>query len=80
MHRSSDSWSRDGVHIFSPIEQHLRKRIWYACVIMDKYVSAYIGRPLSIFESDYDTRLPSAEDVSLLLFYFNVIGDLSVWI
>lgn len=31
---------------------------------MDKYVSTYIGRPLSIFESDYDTQLPGVEEAS----------------
>ncbi|KAL5497945.1 LCB2 [Sanghuangporus vaninii] len=62
MHRNSDNWTRDGELLFSPIEQQLRKRIWYSCVVMDKYVSAYIGRPLSIFEADYDTRLPSIDE------------------
>ncbi|EJD05321.1 uncharacterized protein FOMMEDRAFT_131881 [Fomitiporia mediterranea MF3/22] len=66
MHRSSDGWSRDGEPIFTALEQQIRKRIWYACVIMDKYVSAYIGRPLSIFEADYDTRLPSVEEIEEL--------------
>lgn len=64
MHRSSDNWSSGEGPIFTPIEQQLRKRIWYACVIMDKYVSTYIGRPLSIFESDYDTTLPSCHEVT----------------
>ncbi|KAJ6511534.1 fungal-specific transcription factor domain-containing protein, partial [Mycena vitilis] len=40
-----------------------RRRIWYACVIMDKYVSTYIGRPLAIFERDFDTSLPSESDL-----------------
>lgn len=31
---------------------------------MDKYVSPYIGRPLSIFERDYDTPLPEDLGVS----------------
>lgn len=63
MHRSSDRWLRVGGPIFPPREQQIRKRIWYACVVMDKYVSTYIGRPLSIFESDYDTQLPGVEEV-----------------
>lgn len=68
MHRSSDSWSCDDEPIFSPVEQQIRKRIWYACVVMDKYVSTYIGRPLSIFEADYDTRLPSSDEVYIYCF------------
>ncbi|KAK7019960.1 Zn(2)-C6 fungal-type domain-containing protein [Favolaschia claudopus] len=43
-----------------------RRRIWYACVIMDKYVSTYIGRPLAIFERDFDTSLPSESDAEEL--------------
>ena len=67
MHRNSENWARDGEPIFSSVEQQSRKRIWYACVVMDKYVSAYIGRPLSIFEADYDTRLPSVEEVLTII-------------
>lgn len=65
MHRQSDRWHRVDGPIFNPVEQQVRKRIWYACVVMDKYVSTYIGRPLSIFESDYDTQLPGVDEVSL---------------
>ena len=45
MHRSADGWARVdlGGHLFGEWELHERKRIWYACVIMDKYVSSYIG-------------------------------------
>ncbi|EIW80664.1 hypothetical protein CONPUDRAFT_166122, partial [Coniophora puteana RWD-64-598 SS2] len=35
------------------------RRIWYGRVMLDKYVSTYIGRPLAIFEKDYDPQLPS---------------------
>ncbi|KAF7293007.1 Zn(2)-C6 fungal-type domain-containing protein [Mycena indigotica] len=57
----------DGRHpkdgkLFAAWEIAERRRIWYACVIMDKYVSTYIGRPLSICERDYDTSLPSESD------------------
>ena len=69
MHRSSESWTSDDSPLFTPVQQQIRKRIWYSCVIMDKYVSTYIGRPLSIFEADYDTRLPSDEEVSFYSSY-----------
>ncbi|GLB40011.1 putative fungal specific transcription factor [Lyophyllum shimeji] len=64
MHRSADGWARAelGGRLFGEWELHERKRIWYTCVIMDKYVSAYIGRPLMIFERDFDTPLPSEDD------------------
>ncbi|KAJ7726934.1 hypothetical protein B0H16DRAFT_262071 [Mycena metata] len=48
--------------LFGAWEIAERRRIWYACVIMDKYVSTYIGRPLAIFERDFDTSLPSESD------------------
>lgn len=83
MHRSADGWAREdlGGRLFGEWELHERKRIWYACVIMDKYVSTYIGaysqhlselkvhvellsgRPLMIFEQDFDTTLPGQNDV-----------------
>ncbi|KAF8512680.1 fungal-specific transcription factor domain-containing protein [Hysterangium stoloniferum] len=58
LHRSADRWSRTGSELFSEEERQVRKRIWFSCVIMDKYVSTYIGRPLSIFERDFDTPYP----------------------
>ena len=47
MHRSADGWARAelGGKLFGDWELHERKRIWYACLIMDVYVSTYIGRP-----------------------------------
>ncbi|KAF8240532.1 hypothetical protein L208DRAFT_1427978 [Tricholoma matsutake] len=64
MHRSADGWAREelGGMLFGVWELEERKRVWYACVIMDKYVSTYIGRPLMIFERDFDARLPSEND------------------
>lgn len=44
MHRSADGWARVSVgKLFGEWELDERKRIWYGCVIMDKYVSTYIG-------------------------------------
>ncbi|KAJ7216402.1 fungal-specific transcription factor domain-containing protein [Mycena pura] len=48
--------------LFGAWEIAERRRIWYACVIMDKYVSTYIGRPLAVFERDFDTSLPSESE------------------
>ncbi|KAF9012001.1 fungal-specific transcription factor domain-containing protein [Cyathus striatus] len=64
MHRSADGWARVdlGGRLFGNWELCERKRIWYGCVIMDKYVSTYIGRPLMIFERDFDTLMPSDND------------------
>jgi hypothetical protein len=47
MHRSADEWARESMgKLFNESELQERKRIWYACVIMDKYVSTYIGEPI----------------------------------
>ncbi|KDQ54162.1 hypothetical protein JAAARDRAFT_38766 [Jaapia argillacea MUCL 33604] len=62
MHKSADRWQRTMGTLFSPIEMQERKRIWYACVIMDKYISTYIGRPLAIFDRDFDNGLPSEDE------------------
>ncbi|KIL66147.1 hypothetical protein M378DRAFT_75687 [Amanita muscaria Koide BX008] len=64
MHRCADKWDRVdlGGKLFGDWELNERKRIWYGCVIMDKYVSTYIGRPLMIFEQDFDTLLPDEND------------------
>lgn len=45
MHRSADKWERPdlGGRLFDDWQLHERKRIWYTCVIMDKYVSSYLG-------------------------------------
>lgn len=45
MHRSADGWERVGLggRLFNELELNERKRIWFGCVIMDKYVSTYIG-------------------------------------
>ena len=65
LHKNADQWMHGGASLFSPIELQERRRIWYACVIMDKYVSSYIGRPLCIYGQDFDTELPSVDEVHL---------------
>ncbi|KAF9269506.1 hypothetical protein L218DRAFT_953120 [Marasmius fiardii PR-910] len=64
MHRRADGWARAGLggRLFGDWELQERRRIWFACVIMDKYVSSSIGRPLMIFERDFDTLLPDEDD------------------
>lgn len=45
LHRRAEGWSRPGMggRLFSETELDERKRIWYFCVVMDKYVSSFIG-------------------------------------
>ncbi|KAG1760291.1 fungal-specific transcription factor domain-containing protein [Suillus occidentalis] len=63
MHRAADGWARADVgRLFGPRELQERRRIWWGCVVLDGYVSTYIGRPLAIFERDYDTLLPGEDE------------------
>lgn len=62
LHKTADQWSCVGRVLFTPGELQERRRVWYGCVVMDKYMSAYIGRPVAIFERDFDTELPSTEE------------------
>ncbi|KAG0198197.1 hypothetical protein BGX33_012525, partial [Mortierella sp. NVP41] len=53
MHRNSARW-----HL-PPLETELRKRLWWACYVMDRWVSACLGRPVSILDQDCDVDYPS---------------------
>ena len=64
MHKTAEKWKRTGGNMFTRAELQERRRIWYACVVMDKYVSSYIGRPVAISARDFDTELPSEDAVS----------------
>jgi hypothetical protein len=44
MHKTAEKWQRVGGNMFTSAELQERRRIWYGCVIMDKYVSIYIGK------------------------------------
>ncbi|KAH8924892.1 hypothetical protein BT69DRAFT_1332618 [Atractiella rhizophila] len=59
--RDVDKWFMP-VNKFSYEEKQTRKRVWWACLILDKYVATYIGRPMAIFERDYDTALPNEDE------------------
>ncbi|EKM56762.1 uncharacterized protein PHACADRAFT_254069 [Phanerochaete carnosa HHB-10118-sp] len=59
LHKNADKWSNVGKVLFTDTQLQERRRIWYGCVVLDKYISAYIGRPVAIFENDFDTELPS---------------------
>ena len=64
MHKTAEKWKRTGGNMFTRAELQERRRIWYACLVMDKYVSSYIGRPVAISTRDFDTELPSEDAVS----------------
>ncbi|CEG84917.1 hypothetical protein RMATCC62417_18660 [Rhizopus microsporus] len=54
-----------GLHIdcsqwkIPPYEIELRRRIWYTCYFVDRWIGAQLGRPLSIIDDDFDVILPT---------------------
>lgn len=54
MHRNSARWS------LPPLETEIRKRLWWACYVMDRWVCASFGRPIAIDDADCDVDYPSA--------------------
>ena len=72
MHWNANGWRRPAqdqdpsfLPIFSASELKEQHWIWFGCVLMDQYVSVYIGRPLMIYENNYDTDLPQLIQASL---------------
>ena len=51
--------SSDALRRFSPLEGEMRKRTWYACVMMDRNLSMTFGRPPSIPDTYVKLPLPS---------------------
>ncbi|KAK9765530.1 hypothetical protein K7432_006070 [Basidiobolus ranarum] len=41
-----------------PTEKEDRKLLWWCCVTMDRFYSSVLGKPMSITENDFDTKLP----------------------
>ncbi|KAG8928581.1 hypothetical protein FRC01_005706 [Tulasnella sp. 417] len=61
LHRSLAKWQVAGARRFTDEEKETRARIWHCAVRLDRYVSTYIGRPLSVYEHDYDTHIPEED-------------------
>ncbi|KAG0086721.1 Transcriptional activator of fatty acid utilization [Podila epicladia] len=53
MHRNSARW-----HL-PPLETEVRKRLWWSCYVMDRWVSASMGRPVEIDDNDCDVDFPA---------------------
>lgn len=74
----SDLWNRTGIAIrmaqdlglhrdlrrkeVDTYAIELRRRLWGSCVAADRWVSLYLGRPLTIDLTDCDVRLPSSSE------------------
>ncbi len=61
LHRSPQSTSR----YQQPAEalQHLARRIWWTCVVRDRWLSLAKGRPMRIHHEDCDVAISVIEDV-----------------
>ncbi|KAJ5811041.1 Transcription factor [Penicillium robsamsonii] len=54
--------SRHASKVFSPIEQEMRKRTWYGCVVLDRTLSMTFGRPAAIPDSYVKLELPTKRE------------------
>ncbi|KAF5241567.1 hypothetical protein FANTH_9078 [Fusarium anthophilum] len=61
LHRNPRSSSR--ARKICPQEQALRRRIWWSCVVRDRWVSLAKGRPMRIHSEDCDLPFPTSQDV-----------------
>ncbi|KAF5634684.1 cutinase transcription factor 1 beta [Fusarium sp. NRRL 52700] len=61
LHRNPRSSGR--ARQIHPQEQALRRRIWWSCVVRDRWVSLAKGRPMRIHSEDCDLPFPTSQDV-----------------
>ncbi|ORX81705.1 hypothetical protein K493DRAFT_320594 [Basidiobolus meristosporus CBS 931.73] len=62
LHRNPDSWQTQRL---SSEVRETRKRVWWACYILDRTASASMGRPLCIDDRHCDTNYPTIPQVEL---------------
>lgn len=53
LHRSCQGWR------LPPSEIEVRHRVFYACYVLDRWMGARAGKPLTILDRDFDTDMPS---------------------
>ncbi|KAF7729782.1 hypothetical protein EC973_003861 [Apophysomyces ossiformis] len=58
LHRSCAHWKLPASEI------ETRHRVFYACYILDRWMSVRAGKPLTILDRDFDTSMPSLYEVS----------------
>ncbi|CZS83275.1 unnamed protein product [Fusarium graminearum] len=67
--------SRDIASKFTPLEQEIRKRTWFGCILLDRSLSMTFGRPCSIPEEyirlDLPKPLASDETQQLSTVFYN---------
>lgn len=58
LHRSCAKWNLPRSEI------ETRHRVFYACYIMDRWLGARAGKPLTILDRDFDTDMPSPYEIT----------------
>lgn len=58
LHRDCSKW------LIPDYEIELRKRIWYGAYLMDRWVAAELGRPISIIDNEFDAELPTPYELN----------------
>ncbi|KUL87510.1 hypothetical protein ZTR_04625 [Talaromyces verruculosus] len=59
LHRDPSVWKKTQCfRNMSNIEMQIRRLIWWGAFVLDRYISAWQGRPCAIHEDDFDTQLP----------------------
>lgn len=59
---AGDNWRLNGSEMFSPLENQIRKRIWWACCIAESHICSFMGRPMSIGRQDSNVELPEINE------------------
>ncbi|KAJ5280280.1 hypothetical protein N7478_005652 [Penicillium angulare] len=63
LHRSPSSQDRNNTQLSSEERQSLGRRLWWTCLVRDRWVSLAKGRPMRIHDEDCDATFPCADDV-----------------
>ncbi|KZT04585.1 uncharacterized protein LAESUDRAFT_715402 [Laetiporus sulphureus 93-53] len=62
LNRNSEKWQNHGEELFTAKENSIRRRIWWACCLADRYSAQTLGRPMAIHEGDFSTPLPEVSE------------------
>lgn len=58
LHRSCAKWNLPRSEI------ETRHRVFYACYVMDRWIGARAGKPLTILDRDFDAEMPSPYEIT----------------
>ncbi|TFK49703.1 hypothetical protein OE88DRAFT_1736693 [Heliocybe sulcata] len=75
LNREPDNWKFDDWEMFDDDDKATRRAIWWACLMVDRHMSAFLGRPVSIQAEDYDVALPDAAGADEAELWQPIQGD-----